>query len=329
MKQSLIVGTDVSKETLDNCCMPTGNLFQIPNGPSGFIHWWENIKSLCSSDTEILVIMEHTGLYSCQFELFLQSKGIQYCKLPALEIKRSMGMVRGKDDKVDAERIAMYGWLRRHILQADQYPSESLSKLRALLSFRQKMVRDKTGYQSRLKEILNAGLFTQDDSFVQKHKQLISLLKEEIKAVEQRIREVIKSEDAFEKTYKLLIGVKGVGPIIASAMIGYTENFRKFSSARKFNCYAGLAPFKHRSGRSIKKKDRVSHLANKTIKALLSMGASTAVQHDQELKQYYQRRLAEGKQDGHCLNIIKAKLVARMFAVIKRQTPYQPIRIAG
>jgi len=329
MKQCLIVGVDVSKDTLDIFCKPSGQHVQIQNKLNGFKDLLRFLKPQISADTEVLIVMEHTGFYSYRFERFLQSKAMSYCKLPALEIKRSIGMVRGKNDKIDAERIATYGWLRREILQADQYPAEALVRLRAMLSTRLKLVRDKSGWQSRLKELLAGEVFEQRDSVITMHRQVIQQLSKQIEKIEQLIREVINADEALKQTYRLLVSIKGVGLVIATAMIAYTENFKRFSNARKFNCYAGLAPFKHESGRSIKKKTKVSHLANKSIKALLSMGASTAIQHDAELKTYYQRRLAEGKEEGQCLNIIKAKLVARIFAVVKRQTPYQPILIAA
>lgn len=325
MKQTLIIGVDVSKAFLDCFLKPMNLCFRISNDISGFKKLLKVIRSHCTADTEILVVMEHTGLYSCRFEQFLQQNALSYCKLPALEIKRSIGMTRGKHDQLDAERIAQYAWLRRDILQADQYPQQAITKLRLLLTFRQKLTRDKVGYQCRLKELLNSGVFSKDDPIVKQHKLLIETLQKNIREVELQIRQLIKSEAQLQKTFDLLTSIKGVGPIIGAAMIAYTENFTKFSAARKFNCYAGLAPFKHQSGRSIYKKDQVSQLANKTIKALIGNGASSAIQHNEELKNYYYKRLAEGKPKGSCKNMIKAKLVARMFAVVKRQTPYQPV----
>jgi transposase len=94
-------------------------------------------------------------------------------------------------------------------------------------------------------------------------------------------------------------------------------------NARKFNCYAGIAPFKVESGSSISLRARISHLANKEIKCLLNLGAASAARFDPELKEYYQRRISEGKRKMSCLNIIRSKLVSRMFAVVARQSPYQ------
>ena len=66
----------------------------------------------------------------------------------------------------------------------------------------------------------------------------------------------------------------------------------------------------------------VSSLANKRVKALLHNGACSAITHDNELKLYYKRKLAEGKNKMSVLNAVACKLVYRAFAVIKRQSPY-------
>lgn len=323
MKECLIVGVDISKSTLDIFVKPTGMMMKIPNDLCGFKKCISMLKKQSGNQKEVLVIMEHTGQYSYRFELFLRSKEIGYCKIAALQIKRSLGMIRGKNDKVDAERIAEYGWLRRDILTADQYPIEIIMELRRLLSLRLKFVRDRSGYITRLKEMKAAGACNPggDESQLQQH--TIRFFTSNIQILDKKIMALIGSDINLQKTCELLRSIKGIGWIVAAHMISYTDNFKRFNNARKFNCYAGIAPFKHESGSSIKGKARVSHLANKEMKALLNLAASSAIQHDKEMRMYYQRRISEGKHKMSCLNIVRAKLVARMFAVIKRQTPYQ------
>src|SRR5689334_4855386 len=106
MQQTLIVGVDVSKSTLDICFKPAGITVCISNDAIGFRQWYKQLKSLCSAQQAVMVIMEHTGHYSFRFEKFLRSRSVSYCKVPALQIKRSMGITRGKTDKLDATRIA-------------------------------------------------------------------------------------------------------------------------------------------------------------------------------------------------------------------------------
>jgi len=327
MQQKLIVGVDVSKATLDCCFKPSGVILQVNNDVKGFKKWLLELKLLCKSPEAVLVIMEHTGQYSIRFERFLRSKAISYCKVPAIQIKRSLGMIRGKTDKVDAVRIADYGWLRRDSLLADPLLQEDIEELRMLLSLRQKLVKDRSGYIQRLKEMKAAGNCQACDCQVSIQQQLIAYFNKQVAVLEARIKSLIDSSKELADNCRLLRSIKGVGWIVAAYMIGCTDNFNRFRCARKFNCYAGLAPFKHESGSSIKARARISHLANKTAKTLLNLAAFCAIRCDPGMNQYYHRRIAEGKQKMQCLNIIRSKIVARIFAVIKRQTPYQPFAV--
>jgi transposase len=325
MKQMVIVGIDVSKLTLDIYFKPSSTFLQVTNNAAGFGKWLIALQNQIDHQQSVLVIMEHTGRYSSLFERYLQKHAIGYCKIPALQIKRSLGVVRGKNDKVDAERIAEYGWLRKDLLCADEMVQPEVEKLQSLLGLRAKLVRDRAGYKSRLKEMLHTSGCKDSDMEALCQKRVIKLFDKEITNLERQIKCLISANHALKTTDKLLQSIGGVGPIVSAYMICSTGNFKKFGSARKFNCYAGLAPFKYESGTSIRARSRVSHLANKQAKTLLNLAASSAIQHDPEMKQYYERRVRDGKGKMSCLNIVRAKLVSRMFAVVKRQSPYVKI----
>jgi transposase len=329
MLETLIVGVDVSKLTLDICFQPGGMTLQITNDLAGFKKFLHLIKQTGKADDKVLVIMEHTGQYSFRLEKFLRSHEIGYCKIAALQIKRSLGVMRGKTDRIDAQRIAEYGWLRRDALVADVPLQAGLSELRSLLSLRGKLVRDRAGYITRLKEMIASGTCTSCCFIGKTQQQLIHHFTTKIKQTEARIKVIINTNRDLKKTNDLLQSIKGVGWIIAAYMIGCTDNFKRFKDARKFNCYAGLAPFKMESGTSIAFRARISHLANKEAKSLLNLAASCAIRCNPELKTYYRRRVAEGKRKMSCLNIIRSKIVGRMFAVVKRQSPYEQRLIAA
>jgi transposase len=325
MQQTVIVGIDVSKKTLDIFCKPQETFLQIPNTVAGFKAWLAKLRELNIDHQSLMVVMEHTGRYSHRFEVFLQKHSIGYCKVAALQIKRSLGVTRGKSDQIDARRIAEYGWLRKESLVADQPVPPVIEQLRDLLSLRKKIVADRAGYKGRLKEMMATGSCRPTSIEAQIQSRIIAGLGKEIQKLNELIEELIKADAELSKTSKLLQSIQGVGPVVAAYMICYTNNFKKFTNARKFNCYAGLAPFDHQSGTSIRGRSRTSHLANKEAKTLLNMAAFSAVNHNQEMKEYYHRRVAEGKRKMSCLNIIRAKIVSRMFALIKRDTPYYQI----
>ncbi|WP_026705032.1 transposase, partial [Flavobacterium soli] len=87
-------------------------------------------------------------------------------------------------------------------------------------------------------------------------------------------------------------------------------------------CYSGVAPFEYSSGTSVKGRTKVSHLADKKMKSLLHMCALTAIKYDPQLKEYYNKKKAEGKNSMLVLNNIRCKIISRVFSVINRQTPY-------
>jgi transposase len=64
------------------------------------------------------------------------------------------------------------------------------------------------------------------------------------------------------------------------------------------------------------------YLGDRKMKSLLSMASISAIQNDSELRVYYKRKLAEGKDKMLAINNVRNKLIARAFAVVKRGTPY-------
>ncbi len=324
MQKRVIIGTDVSKLTLDHAIKTSEAHLKTANNPKGYKEWLKWALGYGNKE-DLWVVMEHTGYYSYQFELFLHQQQILYTKVSALEIKRSVGLVRGKSDKVDAFTISRYGWMRRDELQVQKVPAVLITELKDLITLGDKLVRERSGYKARLKEQHATRRYAKVHIQNRIPLRRIKQLTEDIKEVEVAIKLIINQSEAVHENYKLLTSIKGVGFITAIYMIAYTDNFQKFSSSRQFSCYAGVVPFEHSSGTSIRGKSRVSHYANKKAKRLLNLSASVAIQHNKELKQYYQRRVAEGKSKMSTLNIIRNKLVDRMFAVVKRQTPYQEI----
>lgn len=322
MQKLVIIGTDVSKLTLDHAIYPATVHCKTCNNLKGFKAWLQWALKFGSKE-ELWVIMEHTGYYSYQFELFLHEHQIRYTKVAALEIKRSAGLVRGKSDRVDAMTISRYGWMRRDQLQPQKVSTAVITELKDLINLRDKLVKDRSGYKARMKEQSATRKYAKTHIQNKIQTRKIKEFSTDIKEVEAAIKELVKQDKALENNYKLLVSIKGVGFVTAVYMLAYTDNFSKFINSRKFSCYAGLAPFEHTSGSSIRGRSRVSHYANKRAKSLLNLAASSAIQHNQELKEYYQRRISEGKSKMGSLNIIRNKLVDRMFAVVKRQAGYQ------
>ncbi len=329
MKITATMGMDVSKKTLDcHLFIQQKSLPPVSNDSKGFktIKRWL-LKELKTTEG-LLVVMEYTGIYTYGIERFLEQQQIKFVKRAALNVKRSLGMVRGKSDKVDARFISKYGWMRKEELQPMSPLSDAQLELQQLMSHRDKLVSDKASYQSKLKELVSQMGQKVNEKMTASMKYVMEILAQEIKETEDSIKELISADQPLQTNYDLVCSVTGIGFATSVHLLIATENFTRFSDVRKLICYCGIAPFEHSSGTSIRGKVRVSHLANKKIKSLLTLAAMSAIQHDPELKLKYEQKVKEGKPKMSVVNIIRAKLIERVFAVIKKQKPYE-LRVAA
>jgi transposase len=265
--------------------------------------------------------MEYTGGYEYRFIQFCQSLSISYCRIPGLEIKQSMGMIRGKSDRADSLRIGRYGEEKIKLLTPSKPLDKNILILKQLLSFRKRLVREKAGMESTLKERKHMYEVKKTDTIIHIAQAKIKANEQYIHQVEQQIMEVIKSNGAMLLNYRIITSVKGIGPVNAWMTIAYTENFTSFKNARKYAVYVGVIPFEHTSGTSIKGRRRVSHLAHKELKQELNQAAKTAIIHDQEIRTYAERKL-KNKCYPLVLNNVKFKLILRMFSLVKRGENY-------
>jgi len=321
MKVLHIIGADLSKKTID-FATPEAAHIKVSNDPPGYQQFMEWLKKQKINTSEMMIVMEHTGLYSYRLEQFLHAKQISFTKVPAYAIKHSLGMVRGKNDKVDAIRIARYGSEKRDRLIAEQPVDKLLERLQMLHITRDRLVRNRAGIIRAVKEFRDSCGLKKDDLLVRTQLQLIKSFDHQIARLEDEIAVIVNSEKSLKKNDELLQSITAVGKVVSLATIIKTRNFTKFPNARKFACYCGTAPFENSSGSSIRGKTRVSKLADQDMKRLLDMAAKSAIQYDKELREYYQRRTAAGKSKMSTINIVRNKILYRMFAVIKRQSPF-------
>ncbi|WP_246082180.1 IS110 family transposase [Spirosoma lacussanchae] len=101
-----------------------------------------------------------------------------------------------------------------------------------------------------------------------------------------------------------------------------TDEFKNFAEPKKLACHAGVAPFEHSSGSSIRGRSRVNQHARKRLKFLFHLAAMSAIRVKGELQTYYQRKVAEGKNKMSILNAVRNKLIHRICAVVKRKQKY-------
>jgi transposase len=276
---------------------------------------------------DILFCAEHTGIYNLPMAAYLQeTNGILWLE-SALQIKLSSGVKRGKTDKADAAFIAHYAFSHQSKIRLYQLPNKTLIGLKRLLSFRERLVKHQMTYKITRTELME---FSADDTgiIIKESFKLIQLLEKKIQMIESKMQELIESDSELKKQFNLVKSVHGIGNQTAMFILVCTDGFTSFKDWRKFACYCGIAPFEYSSGSSYRGRTRISHLANKKLKSLLTMCALNTIKKENEFKIYYDRRTGEGKSAMSTIKIVRKKLVRRVIAVVKRGERCVPMRAA-
>jgi len=327
MALKIFTGIDVSKLTLDVFIRERQCHRQFRNDADGFVSMIRWVERQTSEPIEAtLICFEHTGMYSLPLALFLEERHITFSMIPALEIKRSLGITRGKNDRVDSKRIAEFAYRFSDRVLPTKLPDRDVAKLQSLLNLRNRLSRSLGGYiisKSEIRQVMGEKAVPE---LFPTYDNMIAAIKAEIKVLEKTIRAIIKGNESLRASFELITGIKGIGLIVACNLIVYTHNFTRFDNWRKFACYCGIAPFEYQSGTSIRGRTQVSSMANHHMKRMLHLAAMCAIHRDAEMREYYARRLADGKAKMSVINIVRNKLVARVFAVVKRGTPFVDVR---
>ena len=326
--KKIYVGIDISKEKC-NLCYRSGLEIvreeECSNDARALKKAFKAaLKVLGASVDEVLVCAEYTGRYIYPLTMACQELDIFLWMDDPTRIKNSMGLTRGKNDAIDAARIAEYAF--RYSDKAIRYciPDAALVSMKNLLADREFLLIDRKRYQSQLtdqKKYMAPVDFKHKNS---RWKKVIMSIDEQIAGIDAEIEALIAADPVLTRQKELLVSIDGIGERIAINMIAVTGGFTRFQNARQFCSFAGLTPYKYDSGTSVHSKAKVSKRANQTMKALLHMSAVNVATRMKggEYKDYYERKLKEGKHVMCIMNVLRAKLVHRMFSVIRRNEEY-------
>lgn len=321
------LGIDVSKEYFDAALILDGNKEKPIH--SQFINDYKGIKSFCkwmeqqgATCQNTLVCLEHTGMYGKLIIKYLMIYKFSLWVEMSLRIIRSIGVQRGKNDKVDAQRIAFYAMKNVEEAVIFKAPRKEVNKIRNLLSLREKLVITKASLLANIKELKSFDLEVAKLS-EKLQKNTIKGIDSDLKNIEKQLDKIINEDENLSRIFRVATSVTGMGKVTALFLICFTNEFTMYSTPRQLACYAGVVPFEHTSGKSVRSKPKVHYMANKKLKKQLHMCALSAIQYDSELKDYYQRKVAEGKNKMLVINNVRNKLIHRVCACIRKDKIFE------
>lgn len=246
-----------------------------------------------------------------------------------------------KTDKIDAKNIALQ--LRSDHLIKLVIPDQKREALRCLTRQRTALVRDFRRIKCRIRSLLLYHQIKVSEEFetpkwsknflqwlnslsmdYQNNLLTLQSMLAQYQFIDSQLRQVTNSIRAYcRKNYKtdynLLRSVPGIAGLTASYILAEVGDLKRFSSLKKFASYVGFVPGMQQSGAKTITTGATPR-ANRHIRNLIIEAAWIAVRTDPVMQNYY--RSHPGKNSKAVIFKVGRKLLSRILAVIKTQTPY-------
>jgi transposase len=328
--QKNYVGIDVSKPYFDVSLliviehqkqdMKTTRFSNNLEGLKLFKNWLK--ENEVTMDKQTICVIENTGVYHRLLWQFCGDNNITIHIGNATHMKWSFGIARGKNDVIDSKRICLYAFKHADEIKATPAMNPVFMQLKDLMTGRTKLVSQKNSIKKYMSELKLSNNKATQKILEQSFKASMEGIKKSIIQIEKEIDKLIMQDEKIQHNFNLINTVPGVGKFTALYVLCCTNNFAAKISGKQLASYAGVVPFEHSSGISVRGKNRVHKMANKELKKLLHMCSITAIKYYPEFRIYFDRKKEEGKNGMSVLNAIKNKIVLRIVAVVNNQTPY-------
>lgn len=310
---SKFLGTDVSGRTFDIAIDVAGKRtnHKFDNTLKGY----ENLErwALKAGVQHPHIVMEATGRYHEKLSTWAFEHGWKVTVVnPRIIHKFSQSrMNRNKTDKLDAITILRY---------AECATSEELrewtpkSPAHQALRDIQMRIRGLTKELIREKNRLKCGLDTEFSlNSIRDH---ITYLEGAKKHLEKEAKRLIKADERLLRKYTIINSIPGCGDVTARFLLSEI-NFEEFKKGRQLVNLAGLAPRTWASGTSVHKRDVISRIGHRDLRAAMFLPAVSAVQWIPSMKEYRASQLAKGKKKKQVICAVMAKLLRLIFSLIR------------
>jgi transposase len=140
-----------------------------------------------------------------------------------------------------------------------------------------------------------------------KRKRIAVEFLNEVRRHDQSLTELRRRiENAVCVSGTTVTDVHGVGPIVATYLIGYTGDVRRFPSAGHFARYNATAPIEASSGPNV--RHRLNPNGNRQLNHALHVAALGQISHDTPGRTYYLRKQTEGKSRKEAMRCLKRRI---------------------
>jgi len=259
-----------------------------------------------------------------------------------------------KSDRIDVKKLAKL--LRLGDLHSVYHGEQSIESLKQLVHGYQTLVEDTTRSMNRLRAVFRSRGIKCNSTAYNQDKRQEWIEKLDIKTAQMRVGYLYKELDCLMKlrdeaetamcrqartdsAYKLIISVPGLGPVRTAQIIAVVGSPHRFRTKRQLWPYCGLAVVTRSSadyewvGDRARRRNKPSQTRglnnnfNRTLKAVFTGAALTAIGSNKEFKQCYQRLIAKGIRPEMARLTVARKLVAITLTLWKKGEKYDPERL--
>ncbi len=315
-----LAGIDIANESFEICLRCADKVAHrcFNNTPAGHR---QAIRWLRSRSQTARVCLEATGIYHLQLALALtQADGIELMVVNPRASRRfaEAQMRRAKTDKVDAAVLLSY--LERMPFRPWQAPDAEVLELQSLAHRLSQLQKEITREQARLHAAERAGPHTR---LVQKDiRAHIKQLKARLERFEAQAIDWIRQHEQLSENLELIDTVPGFAEHSAFKVLAEVSPLADDMTAPQWVAQAGLDPRPTESGTSVYTPRRISKQGNAKLRAALFFPAMVAIQHDANVRAFYQARLDRGARPRQAQVAVMRKLLHAIWGILKRQQPW-------
>ena len=308
MTTSSYVGIDVSKDRLDIAVSGKEQVWQVDNTADGIA---QLVKEMAEMQPELIVV-EATGGYQRGVVDALFHAGLCVAVVNPARVRqfaRACGLL-AKTDKLDAQVLAVFG----QRVQPKRYEgkSEAEKQLSALLVRRKQVEEMLKAEQNRLRTTL--------PSLTSSVEQVIAVLKEQKKHLDEQIQEFLKQQKDWQEQCEILGSAPGVGPVTTATLLADLPELGRMDR-KKIAALVGVAPMNYDSGR--KRGYRKTKGGRTDVRSVLYMSTLVATRYNPVIQTQYQHLLKRGKLKKVALTACMRKFLTILNAMVRDQQPFR------
>ena len=315
------IGIDVAKATLQVYIPQDQVDLEFANTKTGLNKLYKTLKlSYKESFQKLVFVYESTGCYSRPLEEFCQKKMINCFKVGAYQSASFSKTIknRNKTDKVDARMLSAMQILANEGDIKIPYRDEDAHQLRSYIKYYQSLNKEKT----RQKNYLEAAEINQEDDYILKQvkKRIKQIDKEQDDLITLSMK-LIKANTEYLNAFKNIISIKGLGQKSGIVLLYLFLRYPN-ASRQQMTALTGLDPVQKESGTSLKRKTRISKQGISLVRGLLYMPILSTVQHNNEMKHFYERLIESGKAKMSAQIAVMRKVVLLAHSLYKNNERY-------